>query len=373
MRVLVYTEAWGKGGIETFVSNEVRLLSSEATKFEVFSTWCWKGCKQRGLEHPFTPHKVVFVGFRPNLVRRTLVGYSEFSKELKHNNYDVVHINTMNGMGFLYAFAARRYGVPVRIAHAHNSDFGTGLRVIKGAMHSLGRALFMSSATNCLACSNSAGQYLFGTRKYEVIPNGVEIERYAFRERHRSEERAKLHVERSCMLIGSVGRLSSQKNPLFQLRVFRSVKEKIPSSRFLMVGSGELNSEVNEEIKRLGLGDSVIRLEAVDDVSSIYSALDLLLMPSLFEGLPMVAVEAQCAGLSILCSSAVTSEVEITDLVTRKELSDGADSWSKAAIDILSNMPHNREHYADLMEDAGYSVEAAVSRLQNIIEKGERG
>ena len=101
MRVLVYTEAWGSGGIETFVSGEVRCLSNSEMQFDVFSTWCWKGYKQRGLHYPNVTHTVAFSGFRPNLVKRTLIGCMQFSRLLRSNSYDAVHINTMNGMGFL--------------------------------------------------------------------------------------------------------------------------------------------------------------------------------------------------------------------------------------------------------------------------------
>lgn len=139
MRVLVYTEAWGKGGIESFVSNEVRALASRGVQFEVFSTWCWKGYEYRGLEGQGVPHRVVFNGHRPSLVKRTLIGAAEFARLLGGTPFDAVHINTMNGVGFLYSALAQAYHVPVRIVHSHNSDYGTGLRAIKGSPTPWGR------------------------------------------------------------------------------------------------------------------------------------------------------------------------------------------------------------------------------------------
>ena len=189
--------------------------------------------------------------------------------------------------------------------------------------------------------------------------------------RRRTRERFGIPLD--VPLIGSVGRLAPQKNPLFQLKVFERIKEIIPRAMFLMVGSGELGEEVGAEICRLGLNDSVIRCETSNNTSEIYSALDLLLMPSLFEGLPMVAVEAQCSGLPVLCSDVISNEVKLTDLVERRPLDDSAEKWAINAKYIINNQKEDRSSYAAKIEKAGYSAADTFLRLEKVINGEEVG
>lgn len=188
------------------------------------------------------------------------------------------------------------------------------------------------------------------------------MEKYAFNESRRIHIRERLSVSSDVTLFGSVGRLSDQKNPLFTVRVFKAIKELVPSSRFLIVGSGELEAEVDCEIQRLGLTDCVTRLGAVDDVSGIYSALDVLVMPSLFEGLPIVAVEAQCSGLPLLCSDSVSPEVRITNLAYQCSLDDSTEVWAKSAIE-LAKTKFKRVEYRSVVRAAGYSEESTAEKL----------
>lgn len=366
MRLLIYSEAWGKGGIESFIKNEVPFLMSRGVKVEIFSTWCWPSeCSGESVKGVVVQH-IVFRGHRPNLVIRTFLGALSYLRVLHKGRFDAVHINTMNGMGFLYSQIARWCGVPIRIVHSHNTNFGSGSRRAKELFHQIGIRLFSASATHRLACSKAAGEYLFYGKEFKVINNGIKINNFRFNELNREKIRDKFGIEGSARVLGFVGRLSEQKNPLFAVSVFKQCYLINRNCRFLVVGSGELNHELKEAINSLKMDKVVFQEEAVENIGMYYAALDALVMPSLYEGLPITAIEAQCSGLPILCSENITQSVKITDLVSFESLDRGSERWANDLLEIASG-PIQRTKYYRCVEDAGYSDEECLGTLEDIL------
>ena len=167
-------------------------------------------------------------------------------------------------------------------------------------------------------------------------------------------------------LIGCVGRLDPQKNPLFTLKIMEAVKEIDSDTAFVFVGDGELREALNAEIKKLHLENCVYLLGNRNDVNEWYSAFDCLLMPSLFEGFPFVLVEAQAAGLPCVVSSAVSEETNLTGLVEFVGLDDSVETWASK---ILNACEKGRKDTAKELIDAGYSIENTARTVSNIIEK----
>lgn len=355
IKVLCYSEAWGQGGIETFLMNLFRRLQGNGFSFSLFSTWDWNERLDKELRSMGIPRWTLFPGEKPSQMTRITKAPVAFKGLIRQVNPDVVYINTMNGMGFLYSKVAKEMGVPIRIVHSHNSAFGDGSAVAKAIAHNFGRRMWAGTATVRLAVSNDAGRYLFGSRSFEVVNNGVDTHRFAFDISERNQCRDAYGIPRNALLFGSVGRIAEAKNPLFQIRTFAKIKELVPDALYLMAGDGELRSQTQLLVKELELSDSVIMPGYFTDSSPIYSALDCLLMPSLHEGLPMVSIEAQSSGLPILCSDGLANESRITDLENRLPLSAGEEAWAKRAVQ-LAQSGVNRSKYAAAVKAAHFDA-----------------
>lgn len=366
MKVLVQCETWSNGGIRTSIVNEIQNLSSKGMSFDLLTTWDWPGIDDSAIEACGTVHYSVFEGDRPNLIKRTVVGLKVFGKLLDENGYDAIDVNTANGVGLVYALVAKRHGVGTRLVHSHNTSFGSGSQLVKGTIH---RAcmVFGGDAPNArIACSGQAGRYLFGTHPFEVIKNGVDVNRFRFKPADRVQVRRRLEVPENTLLFGSIGRVAEQKNPIFQLRTFAEVIKVCPGCKYMFLGSGDLLDEAKSLAVNLGIQDNVIFLEPVQDAAPYYSALDALLLPSLYEGLPYVCIEAQCAGLPILMSDVVTDEAVITDLVEKMSLDAPASEWAAKLVE-LAEKERDRSVYPESVRATGFDVESSMERLREIL------
>lgn len=365
LNVLLYSEGWGNGGIESFITNLIKVVDKEKFSFDVFCTHDTDSIYDKMLNNQSISRYVVFKGYKPNLIKRLFASTKAWRNQLSQKRYDAVHINTMNGIGFIYAAIAERAGVPVRIVHSHNSRFGCGMESIKQVAHRLGRALWQKSATVQLACSQDAGKYLFEDTAFSVLPNAIDVDRFRYSRENRKTMRSKLNVGEGEILLGNLGRLSEAKNPLFQLDIFSEFLQDNPEAKYLMVGKGELDEVVSDFIQKKNLTSSVIRIDGTDRPEDVYSALDAFLMPSLFEGLAMTCVEAQCNGLPVLASDKITQEVDLTDLVKHESLKSDKRLWAKD-IGLLIRIKRQREFYADRINEKGYSLKDLSTRFESI-------
>lgn len=366
--IAFYLECWGVGGIETCTLNLIRRLAARGWSISLFAVYSVSDIFDEELRRLRVPLYVVFPRRTPSIFKRSLVGPREWGRYLASLRPWAVHIQTMSGLGFLYGEIARRQGVTIRVIHSHNSDVGEGGKALKRALHYAYRAMYGSSATLRLACSNSAGRFMFGTEKFLVAKNGINIERFAFDGRRRNRFREELGLSEEALLVGNPSRVAPAKNPLFQLRVVKSLADKNLDFRYVMLtGDGELENEVETCLLREGLEKRVIRLAPRPDVESVYCALDVMLFPSLFEGLGKVAIEAQCSGLPVVASYAVPEEACITDCLVRMSLEKGEDAWARAVLDA-SAVKHDRARYAELVAQAGYDEGEALDEVVDAYE-----
>lgn len=358
-RLLFYSEAWGRGGIETFIKNVFPDLISHGFTVEIMTTWSWSGIDEPVVDCSGLRRTCVFRGYRPNQLKRLLCGLRVWRSMIKTGSYDAVWINTMNGTGFLYSAIAHHYGVSARVVHSHNSDVGDGMKRLKRAAGKFCSFIFGWSSTLNVACSAEAGNYLFGSRPYQVIPNGIDIERFQFSSICRNEIRRQLNVQEHEQLIGNIGRICQQKNPLFQVEVFAEYKRLNPKAKYLMLGRGDMKEEVIALASKLGVAEDLMIRDSVDDPAPYYSALDALLMPSLYEGFGFVKIEAQCASLPILCTEGLPEESDITDLVKTCTLSAAPRVWARHLYDLVVRTNGERSaDYASEVGRAGYSLQA---------------
>lgn len=344
-RVLFFVEGWGNGGIESVIMDIVRAEDFQSAKrtFDIFCICDWNDGFDQEIESLGGKRFVCYPGARPGLAKKLLSGIRGFSKILKSTKYDVVHINATNGSGLVYAWLAERRGIPIRVVHAHNSSFNspTGAQ-IKRLVHWLGKALFGNAPTSRIACSPAAGDFMFSSKSYQVLLNGVEVDRFAFNDQYRRSVRSELGVPEDAVVIGSVGRVDAIKNPLFMVDVFAEYKKKERDSYCLFVGSGDLEAELNKKTIACGVSDSVRVVPATSWPERYYSAMDILLVPSLMEGFGLVAVEGQCSGLPVLSSTALPEDVCCTSRARRIPLSWGKSRWAEEVGRMLHSNDFNR-------------------------------
>lgn len=280
---------------------------------------------------------------------------SSIASVMREGHYDVVHIQASNGSAFFLADIAKKAGVPRRIIHSHNAGAEISGNPLKRAVGAACASLFSGAPTDLWACSANAGEYLFGKQPFTVYFNGIDLVRFAFSEQKRASIRGKLGVADDEFLLGSIGRIALQKNPLFQLQVFAELRKLVPGARFCMVGCGDMETERDAEAERLGLGGSLIKIPRTSESDAFYSAFDALVLPSVFEGLPFVGIEGQAEGLPIYGSDVLPRELAITDRISFAPTDEGPAAWARRIVEGIDRYRiEERSAYADKMRAAGF-------------------
>ena len=252
--------------------------------------------------------------------------------------------------------AAKKHGVPVRIAHSHSSRQD---RDLKYPLKLLFKRSIPGQATQLFACGKEAGKWMFGTDDFRVLNNAIDAERYRFDPEVRQEVRRELGIPADAPVAGHVGRFMAPKNHGFLLRIFAELPDH---ARLLLVGDGELLAENERLAEELGVRDRVIFAGLRSDVDRMLQAMDVFVFPSLYEGLPLSVIEAQAAGLPCLISDKVPIECKKTDLVTQIPLDASPAEWAEA---VLSAAEAPRGDTLAQIRETGFDIRANAEWLQN--------
>lgn len=286
----------------------------------------------------------------------------------EHHDYRAIHINT-GPKNFYLLQCAKRYNIPIRIAHSHNTGYQTESK-IKKYLGNILKYPLKSSANVYLACSDYAGKWMFGEKmsqsgRVTVLPNGVDLDRYAFNQTIRTEMRHELGVEEK-IVIGNVGRFTFQKNHEFLIDIFQEIHNINPNTVLVIAGVGELLGAIKEKVAILGLKDDVRFLGFRNDVTSLTQAMDVFLMPSLYEGFPVTAVEAQASGLPCVFSDTITKEVKLLDQT--KYISLGSDSkiWAEEVLNLVGTV--DRKESNAILHNKGYDISDMIDMLMSIYQ-----
>ena len=245
------------------------------------------------------------------------------------------HINTLSVFPLR---AAKKAGVPVRIAHSHSTTNKKEKK--KNMMKMLLRPFSKKYATNYFACTEHAGRWLFGNKEYDngnvyILNNAIDLDKFKYNEKIRIKKRKELNIENDTLVIGHIGRFVAQKNHTFLIDIFNELHKKKKNSILLLIGQGPLIDEIKQKVEMLGLSDSVKFLGQRDDVNELYNVMDLFLFPSLYEGLGMVLIEAQANGLSCIASTEVPRIVKISKDVSFLELRSSINIWRDEIIKMI--------------------------------------
>lgn len=293
---------------------------------------------------------------------------------LSKHHYDIVHINS--GSIFALAFGAKiakKYGAKKIIVHSHcTGNDNLKYRIIKITS----APIFLKNATHYFACSKEAATWKFPNKiikngNYEIIKNGIELERFKFSQDIRNKYRENLGLDNQ-FVIAHVGRFTDQKNHEFLIKIFAQLKNKCNNCKLLLIGDGPNKNKIIDIVKELGIDSSVVFLGIRNDVNNILQAADIFVFPSKFEGLGIVAIEAQAAGLPTLCSENIPNEANQTDLFYKLDLSDDINFWVNKILELKNKKSElNRIDYIQKLKLAGYDAKDSARRLEDIYLKGQ--
>ena len=233
----------------------------------------------------------------------------------EHPEYHVIH-GHVRSTASIYLKIAKKYGL-VTIAHSHSTSNGSGISaIVKNIM----QLPIRHTADYLFACSDKAGKWLYGEKatkqpNYRMIPNGVDLKRFAFCEEKRQQMRQELGISEDTFVLGHIGRMTVPKNHQFLVKLFAEYRKKNPDSKLLLVGDGELFETVQQQCTQLGIREAVIMVGSKTNTEDYYQAMDIFVFPSLWEGLPVSVVEAQANGLQCVLSDVITHDVDLTDQV----------------------------------------------------------
>ena len=255
--------------------------------------------------------------------------------------------------------------MPIRIAHSHSTSNKKEKK--KDFIKKCLRPLAKNFATDYFCCSELAGRWLFGNRTYNkgnvyLLRNAIDTGNFRFSQKSRVEKRNELQIKENQILIGHIGRFVTQKNHSFLIKVFQEIHRKNKETILVMVGEGPLLELMKQKVKELQLDEAVIFTGQRRDTNELYSAFDVLLLPSLYEGLPVVGVESQTAGLPCIMSDEITKEIKVLDSTKLLPLSLGAKRWAEEVLD--SFVAVKRKDTSQILVENGFDIHCEAHKLE---------
>lgn len=295
---------------------------------------------------------------------RRLLRINEIRKVCKENHIKILHYNADSAADMTNIIGAKMGGVKYVTIHSHNAGYGTAGNCVK-IISTLLKPLMSLMCDNFWACSELAARFMFPKSiikagKYEVLPNGIELNKYAYNPDVRKQVRKELGIKKN-YVIGHAGRFSDQKNHAFLIDVFNEIQKKEPDAVLLLLGVGELTDVIKGKVKKLGIEDKVIFYGASNEMEKMWQAMDVFTMPSLHEGLPVTGIEAQASGLPCVFADTITKEVGLTRNCKFISLSAPLDEWADA---VLAYKDTARVSGVEALRKAHYDIRQTADMVE---------
>ena len=364
-KILHITGAMNVGGTETMLINLYRKINNDITfHFISYSD-----------EEAYYDKEIEFLGGKiirlkaPNEVG-FIKAINDIRKVIRENGpYDAVHTHMMFNCG-IAMIAAKLEGVKVRVSHAHTTaDNGTSLvrKIYISGMRSIIRVF----STDFLACSDAAGKYLFGkeiinSRNYNMFPSYIDYEKF-INVSCKSNIRFELGIKRDDIVICHIGRFIAAKNHDFLIDVVSEMIKQNNKVKLLLVGTGDVENEVKKKVYNLGLEKSIYFLEIRNDIPDILKEVDLFILPSIYEGLGLVLLEAQASKVPCLVSTAIQPEVDLgVNLINKLDLNEGSKVWAEKAFNIINKNNFENINIMEAVKSKKYDLDSIISKLISV-------
>jgi glycosyltransferase involved in cell wall biosynthesis len=347
-----------RGGLETMLMNYYRQMDRSKIQFDFIV--------HRAEEGHYDQEIAALGGKIYRMPQIKPGNYSSYFRLLdlffkEHPYFQVVHAHINENSSFILK-AAKKAGVPCRITHSHLSDLGLDIKL---PFRMYARLTMKDNPSSYFACSKNAGKWLFGRRiadsgKVVVLNNAVDVKQFSFNAGARDAIRAEIAAD-DRLVIGHIGRFNEQKNHDFLIDIFKAVHDKEPNSMLVLAGEGHLRPMIEKKIERLGLSEHVKLLGVRNDISELLQGIDIFLFPSLFEGLPVVLIEAQAAGLRCVISDTITTESDVTGRLQFISLKQSPEYWAEQ----ISHTSREHADTADSLRKNGYDTSTMAKWLSD--------
>ena len=346
------------GGVETMIYNYCTNMSKE--KFEWYVIYQHEASEKNLKEFKQAGFNLKRIHSK---TKNPIKNYIDTYIFLKENNIDVVHAH-MTLMNFIPLIAAKKLKIKIRISHSHNCFFDRN--IFKKIFAYLCKKIIKKNSTVCLACGEEAGKYLYKKDEYIIINNALDLNKFMFNKVSRRKIRTEYKITDDMFVIGHVGRFVEQKNHIFLLNVLKKIVEENEKTILVLIGDGKLKKDMMKKAQELGINNNVIFVGIVENINEFYSAIDCFCLPSLWEGLPVVAIEAQCSGVDCIFSNNIDMNVKINNNISFLKLDE--DEWKRKIIYIENKNLNNRTINKDLFINKHYSIIDEAKRLEKIYE-----
>ena len=367
--VCCFCENWGCGGIESFLCNILCRIDPDKVSVDLVASHLGESV----FTEPMRTHGIQFYELSGS-TQNILKNHRLFRQLMREKQYDVIHLNLYHGVSLSYAALAKKAGIPIRIVHSHNTALRNSFtKPLKLCAHYLAKEIYAKDATDFWACSSQAAAFLFPRKQAEAfrwIPNGIETEKFCFDPTQREAVRRKLGFA-DAFVIGHIGRLCQQKNQAFLLEIFAEILQQAPNSRLLLVGSGEAENALKAKAEILQIADKTFFYGISDHPEQLLWAMDVFVLPSLFEGLPVTAVEAQAAGLPCVLSDDITSECKISESVFFCDRTERRSVWANQIL-TAAQPTGDRSTVARQASSSCFEIKTVSNKIQQFYESFPR-
>lgn len=358
-RIAQIVGKWVGGGVEAVIMNYYRNIDKSKIQFDFL-------CDEDSTNIPY--EEIESLGGRVILIppyQKPFKYHKELKRILKANKYEVVHSH-ISTMSLFSLFAAKCAGVKVRIAHSHSTTNKAEWK--KNLMKQVLKHFSKVFATHYMCCSELAGRWLFGNKSYDkgkvyLLNNAIDLDKFKFNEDIKKSKREELGIDQDTLVIGHIGRFVQQKNHTFLIDIFNEITKLNDKVVLLLAGQGPLMDETKEKVDFLGIADKVKFLGQRNDANELYQVFDVFLLPSLYEGLPVVGVEAQAAGLLCFLSSDMTKETKVLESTTIMTLQNTPEEWAKAIVDKVST--YERKDTKEEISANNFNIKVEANKLEN--------
>lgn len=365
IRIAQIVGSMNSGGVESMVMNYYRHIDRTKIQFDFIVL--------EGSTH-IPDQEIKSLGGRIFIVPsyKHIFAYRKaLNKLFTENHYDIVHSH-VNSLSVFPLSVAKKAGVKVRIAHSHSTT--NKKEHLRNFIKNILRLFSKKYATHYFACSELAGRWLFGDKTFNkgevtVINNAIELEKYKFNEQTRDSLRAKYGLTNQ-FVIGHIGRFMSQKNHTFLIDIFYEVVKRQHNSKLLLIGDGPLYDEMVNKVHTLNLDDKVVFTGVKQNAYDYYNAMDVFVLPSLYEGFGMVLIEAQANGLPCVASTEVPEDVNVANQVDFISLNDSVEYWANHIVHLDTQI--DRGAYFYKIKNSAFDIKSEAKKLEdkylNILE-----
>lgn len=358
IRIAQIMGKWVGGGVEAVVMNYYRHINREKVQFDFI-------CDDDSTCIP--KEEIESLGGKVILIppyQKVFKYHKELKRVLKEGQYKIVHSH-INALSVFSLWAAKSAKVPVRVAHSHSTSNKKEWK--KTLLKNMLRPFSKLFATDYFCCSELAGRWLFGNKTYDqgkvyLLNNAIDVDKFKYDEKIRKEKRKELNIKDNQLVIGHIGRFVQQKNHEFLIDIFNEIYKQDKNAILLLIGEGPLKEEIQNKVNELGLDKNVKFLGQRDDANELYQVMDLFLFPSLYEGLGMVLIEAQCSGLPCVASTEVPRGVAVTNIVKFLCLNNSLNSWKIEILKLIKQT--KRKNNIKIVSMSGYDIKHESKKIE---------